>query len=137
MMDGIADLSSGSMELDFINSTSYPVIIMPGQIVTAAIQVDFVETLLDSEPDNDKSIPSAESVFSCVERKDNFLYPCIMSDEAIDAEETDFDLDMDKIEPPLSRPQEIPREKGAMLKCLHDLYVRANKKTSLPKRVPR
>ncbi len=57
MMDGVTDLSSGSDELDFVNSTSIPVIIKPGQIV--AIQIDSFETLPDNEPDDDKSIPSA------------------------------------------------------------------------------
>ncbi len=38
---------------------------------------------------------------------------------------------MDKIEPPLARPQEILREKGMMLKCVHDLYARANKNLSV------
>ncbi len=80
MMDGIFDLSSGSAELDFVNSISNPVIIKPGQIVVTAKQVDSVEMLPDIESDDDKSIPSAESVFRCVEKKDNFLYPCIMSD---------------------------------------------------------
>ncbi len=37
---------------------------------------------------------------------------------------------MDIIEPPLARPQEIQREKGMMLKCVHDLYVRASKNLS-------
>ncbi len=81
--------------------------------------------LPDIEPDDDKSIPSAESVFSCVEKKDNFLYPFIMSDEVMDAEE-EFDLDMDIIEPPLARPQDIPRQKGTILKCVLDRYVRAS-----------
>ncbi len=45
MMDGVADLSSGSTGLEFINSTSHPVVIMPGQIVVTAIQVDSVEML--------------------------------------------------------------------------------------------
>ncbi len=58
MMDGAADLSSGSTELDFVNSTSHTVIIKPGQIVVTAIQFDSVEMLPDSEPDDDKSIPS-------------------------------------------------------------------------------
>ncbi len=49
MMDGVADLSSGSAELDFVNSTSHPVVIKPGQIVTIAMQVDSVEMLLDRE----------------------------------------------------------------------------------------
>ncbi len=87
MMDGIVDLSSGSAELDFVNSTSIPVIIKPGQIMATAMQVDSVEMLPDSEPDDDQSIPSIESVFSCVKRKDEFLYPCIVSDETMDAEE--------------------------------------------------
>ncbi len=70
---------------------------------------------------------SAKSVFSCVEQKDNFLYPSIMLDKTMDAEEDEFDLDMDIIEPTLARPQDIPREKGTMLKCVHDLNVRASK----------
>ncbi len=131
MMDGIADLISGSAELDFVNSTSHPVVIKPGQIVATAIQVDSVESLPDSEPDYDKSIPLPKPVFSAVKREDEFLYPCIMSDEAIDAEEKEFDLDMDIIEPPLARPQEVPREKWTMLKVVHDLYVRAIKNLSV------
>ncbi len=131
MMDGVADLSSSSAGLEFVNSTSNPVIIKPGQIVATAIQVDSVEMLPDSEPDDDKSIPSPEPVFSCVKRKDEFLYPCIVSDEAMEAEENEFDHDMDIIEPPLARPQEVPREKGTMLKGVHDLYVRASKNLSV------
>ncbi len=50
-----------------------------------------------------------------------------MSDEAMDAEEKEFDLDIEIIEPPLARPQKIPRLKWTMLKCVHDLYVRASK----------
>ncbi len=50
MMDGIVDLSSGSAELDFINSTSNPVVIKPGQTVATATHVDSVEMLPDSEP---------------------------------------------------------------------------------------
>ncbi len=69
-----------------------------------------------------------------MKRKDEFLYPCIVSEEAMDAEEKEFDLDVEVIEPPLAMPQEIPRDKGTMLKCGHDLYVRASK-TSLHKRV--
>ncbi len=46
-----------------------------------------------------------------------------MSDEAMDAEEKEFDLYMEIIEPPIARPQKIPREKGTMLKCVHDLYI--------------
>ncbi len=42
MMDGVADLSSGSAGLKFVNSTSHPVVIKPGQIVATAIQVDSV-----------------------------------------------------------------------------------------------
>ncbi len=56
-----------------------------------------------------------------------FQYPCILSDEALDAEEEEFDLDMEIIKPPLARPQDILREKGTMLKCVHDLYGRASK----------
>ncbi len=48
----------------------------------------------------------------------------------MDAEEKQFDLDMDIIEPPLAIPQEIPREKGTMLKCVLDMYVRASKNLS-------
>ncbi len=129
MKDGIVHLGSGSAELDFVNSTSNPVVIKPGQIIATAIQVDSVKMLPDIELDDNKSIPLAESVFSCVEKKDNFLYPCIVSDEAMDAEE-EFDLDMDIIKPPLARPQDIPREKWKMLKCLHGLYVRASKNLS-------
>ncbi len=111
MMDGAADLSSGSTELDFVNSTSHPVIIKPGQIVVTAIQFDSVEMLPDSEPDDDKSIPSPEPVLRCVKREDEFLLPCIVSDEVMEAEEKEFDLDMDIIEPPLARPQEVRRKK--------------------------
>ncbi len=121
MMDGVGDLSSSSAGLEFINSTSSTAVIKPGQIVATAIQVDSVDVLPDSEPDDDKSIPSPEPVFSCVKREAEILYPCIMSDEAMDAEEKEFDLDMDIIEPPLARPQEIQKEKGAMLKDVHDL----------------
>ncbi len=45
----------------------------------------------------------------------------------MEAEENEFDLDMDIIEPPLARPQEVLKEKGTMLKGVHDLYVRASK----------
>ncbi len=131
MMDGIVDLRSDSAELDFINSTSNLVVIKPGQIMVTAIEVDSVEMLPDSEPDDDKSIPSAESVFTYVKKKNKFLYPCIVSDEVIHAEEKEFDPDMDIIEPPLARPHEIPREKETMLKCVHDLYVRASKNLSV------
>ncbi len=126
-MDCIVDLSCGSTELDFVTETSNLVIINPGQIVVTAIQVDSVETLPVSEPDDYKSIPSAESVFSCVERKDDFLYPFILLDEAMDVE---FNLDMDKIKPSLARSQEILSEKGTLLKCVQALYVRASKNLS-------
>ncbi len=52
----------------------------------------------------------------------------------MDAEEKEFDLDMDIIEPPLSRPQEVPREKGTMLDCVQELYVRASKNISITER---
>ncbi len=68
MMDGMDHLNSGSTELDFINITLRLVIIKPGQIMATAIQIDSVEMLTDIELDNDKSIPSAESVFSCVKK---------------------------------------------------------------------
>ncbi len=124
MMDGVADLSSSSAEFDFINLTSNTAIIKPCQIVATAIQVDSAKHV-DREPDHDKSIPLTESVFSYVKRKEEFLYPCIMSDEAMDAEDKQFDLDMDIIEPPLARLQEEPREKGTvliyLLEIVHDL----------------
>ncbi len=105
MMAVVADLSSCSAELDFGNTKLNPVVIKLGQIVATAIQIDSVEMLPDIEPDDDKSIPLTESVFSCVENTDNFLYPCIVSDEAMDDEEKEFDLDMDIIEPPLAVPR--------------------------------
>ncbi len=67
--------------------TSNPDVIKPGQIVATDIEVNSVEMLPDIEPDDDKSIPSAESVFSCVKIKDDLLYPCIMSDGMMDAKE--------------------------------------------------
>ncbi len=63
------------------------------------------------EPVNDKSIPSTESVFSCVEQTVKFIYQCIVSNEMMDAEEKEFDLKMDIVEAPLPRPKTIPREK--------------------------
>ncbi len=131
MMDGIVDLRSGSAELDFVNSTSNPAVTILGQIEATVIEVDSVEMLPDIEQDDDKLILSAESVFCCVKRKDDFLYFCIVSDEAMDAEEKEFDLDMDIIEPPLARPQEIQRVKCTMLKCIHELYIRASKSLSV------
>ncbi len=53
-----------------------------------------------------------------------------ISDEAMDPEEEEFDLDMDIVEAPLTRPQVILRKKGTMLKCVHDLFVRASKNLS-------
>ncbi len=126
----MAKLSSGSVELDFVNATSNPVVIKPGQIVATALQIDSVEMLPDIEPHDDKSIPSTESVFSCVENTDNFLYPCIISDEAMDDEEKEFDLDMDIIEPPLAGPRATPREKGKLIDCVQDLLFRASKNLS-------
>ncbi len=82
------------------------------------------------EPDDDKSIPSAESVFTCVEICDKFLYPCIISDELMDAEEEEFDLDMEIVEAPLSRSKATPKEKGTMINGVHDLLIRANKNLS-------
>ncbi len=134
MMDGVADLSSCSAELDLINATSNPVVITPGQIVATAVQIDSIEMLPDIEPDDDKSIPSSESVFTCVDRTDNFIYPCIVSDKVMDTEEKEVDLDMDIAEAPLSRPKAIPREKGILIDCVQDLFVRASK-TSLSKKV--
>ncbi len=130
MMDGVADLSSGSAELDFINATSNSVIIKPDQIVATAIQIDSVEMLPDIEPDNDKLIPLTGSVFSCVEKMDNFMYPCIISDEIMDAEEQEFDLKMDIVEAPLSTHSAIPREKGTLIDCVQDLFRRASKNFS-------
>ncbi len=77
MMDGVADLSSGSAEPEFVHEIPSPVLIKRGQIMATAIQVDSVETLQDIEPDDDQSIPSAESVFGCVKKMDDFMYPCI------------------------------------------------------------
>ncbi len=99
--------------------------------MATAIQFDSVEVLPDSNVDDDKSIPSPQPVFSCVKREDEFLYPCIVSDEAMEAEEKEFALDMDIIEPPLARPQELQREKETLLKGVHDLYVRASKNLSV------
>ncbi len=48
----------------------------------------------------------------------------------MDAEEEEFNLDMEIIEAPLSRPTAIPREKGTMIDFVHDLLVRANKNLS-------
>ncbi len=86
--------------------------------------------LTDIEPDDDKSIPLAESVFTYVERKDSFLYPCVVSDEAMDAEE-EFNLNMEIVEAPLARPKAIPWEKGTMIDSVHDLLIKASKNLSL------
>ncbi len=48
----------------------------------------------------------------------------------MDAEEEEFNLDMEIIEAPFSRPTAIPREKGTMIDFVHDLLVRANKNLS-------
>ncbi len=110
MMDGVADLSSSSSELHFANARSSPVIIKPGKMVATAIQIDSVETLPDIQLDDDQSIPSAESVFSCVMEMDDFMYHCIISDEMMDAAKELFKFDMDIVEAPLLRPMAIPRE---------------------------
>ncbi len=57
--------------------------------------------LPDIESEDEKSIPLSESLFSCVEKTDKFMYPCIISDEAMDAEEHEFNLNMDIVEAPL------------------------------------
>ncbi len=49
----------------------------------------------------------------------------------MEEEENEIDLDMDIIGPPFARPQEVQREKGMMLKGVHDLYVRASKYLSI------
>ncbi len=54
--------------------------------MATAIEIDSAEMLPDIESDDDKSIPSAESVFSCVKRKDELLYTSVMSDIEMDAE---------------------------------------------------
>ncbi len=116
MVDGVAELSSGSVELDFVNATSNPVVIKPGKIVATAVEIESVEMLPDIEQDDDKS------AISCVENTNNFMYPYIISDEMMDAEEKEFDLDMDIIEVPLSQPKVIPREKGTWIDCVEELY---------------
>ncbi len=70
--------------------------------MSTAIQIVCVEMLPEIEPEDDKSIPSTESVFSCVENMDNFLYTCTISEEVMDAKEKEFDFDMDIIESPLA-----------------------------------
>ncbi len=79
--------------------------------MTLLYSYSYFEMLLDSEPDHDNSLTSAESVFSCVERKDKFLYPCIM-----------FLIVYMYIG--------NTKGKGTMLKCVHDLYIRASKNLS-------
>ncbi len=59
--------------------------------------------LPDIEPDGDQSILLAESVFGCGKKTDDFMYPCIVSDEMIDTDEDQFELDMDIVDTPLSR----------------------------------
>ncbi len=53
----------------------------------------------------------------------------------MEAVENEFDLDMDIIEPSLARLQGVPREKGTLLKGVHDLYVRASKNLSVKESV--
>ncbi len=130
VMDGVADISSSFAELYFIIDILDPVFIKLGQIVATAIQIDSIEMLPDIEQDNDKSIPSAESVFACVKKMGNFMYPCIISDKMIDADEEDFDLDMDIVEAPLSRPRAISREKGILIDSVQDLFIKASKHLS-------
>ncbi len=124
MMDGVADLSSSSAVLDFVNATPIPVVIKPNQNIATAVQIDFMETLPDIEPDDNKSIPAAESVFSCVMERDNFMYPCMISDEMMDADEDQFELDIDIVEAQLSRPRTIPRGKGTLIDCVQNLFTR-------------
>ncbi len=130
MMHGVANLHSGSIELDFIKTMPNPVVIKPGQIIATAVQIDSVEMVPDIDADDNKSIPLTESVFTCVERKDNFLYPCIVSDGEIDAEEEEFDLNMEIVEAPLAIPKSIPREIGIIINCVHHLLIRASKNLS-------
>ncbi len=103
---------------------------LSNQVKSKAVRIDSVEMLPDIEPDDDKSIPSTESVFTYVERKNNFLYPCVVSDEVMDAEEEEFDHDMKIVEAPLARPKAISREKGTMIDCVHDLLIRVSKSLS-------
>ncbi len=62
--------------------------------MATAMQVDSVEMLPDREPHDDKS---SEHVFSCMKREDKFMFPCIVSDEAMHTEEKEFDLDINII----------------------------------------
>ncbi len=48
----------------------------------------------------------------------------------MDKEKEELDRDMEIVEAPLSRPKSIPREKGTMIDCVHDLLVRASKNLS-------
>ncbi len=48
----------------------------------------------------------------------------------MDAEEEESDLNRDIVEAPLLRCQAILWGKGTMLKCVHDLFVRASKNLS-------
>ncbi len=45
----------------------------------------------------------------------------------MDAEEEEFDLNMDIVEAPLARPKAIPREKRD---CVYDLLIRGSKNLS-------
>ncbi len=50
------------------------------------------------EPEDDQLIPLSESM----EKMNKFMYACIISDVAIEAEEQEFDLDIDIVEACLS-----------------------------------
>ncbi len=58
----------------------------------------------------------------CFKNMENFLYHCIVSDEARDDEEKEFDLNMDIIEPPLAWPRATPREKIEVDQLSHRLW---------------
>ncbi len=65
-----------------------------------------------------------------VKKTDNFMYPCIVSDKMMDAEEDQFELDMDIVETPLSRPRTIPRDKETLTECVQELFNRDSKNLS-------
>ncbi len=71
MMDRVADLSSSSAELDF--STGHQTLSLSSQV--KLWRHPYMFTLLKCCL-TVKSIPSTESVFSCVKRNDKFLYHC-------------------------------------------------------------
>ena len=134
VMDGVADLSSGSADLGFDNATSNPVVIKPGQIVATAVQIDSVEALPDIEPYDDINIPSSDPIFSSTRQKNEFVYPCITSDELMEKEDDEFELDMYIIEVPISCPRLTPREEGTLIDCVQALYDRACKNLSSSER---